>query len=224
MSRNIRRLINSVEQPQTFSDGAPASSLQEGGTLVSLDKGRLAVRRKHKGIVFKSTMSRDGNEIIDKKLTTNELEYKRKFVDYRTFIHNFDDDLPASKIYMPWQGTGEQSTSSSPTTAYLTPFKMICEKLIVRFEASDLTVNITFGVERKDNGDNTADVVATYNYTSSFVNNTVAVINNSDWSASPVIPANGLASLTITAASTDLTDGDTYNFFVTSVWKTFIEI
>ena len=181
MSRNIRRLINSVEQPQTFSDGAPASSLQEGGTLVSLDKGRLAVRRKHKGIVFKSTMSRDGNEIIDKKLTTNELEYKRKFVDYRTFIHNFDDDLPASKIYMPWQGTGEQSTSS-------------------------------------------ADVVATYNYTSSFVNNTVAVINNSDWSASPIIPANGLASLTITAASTDLTDGDTYNFFVTSVWKTFIEI
>ena len=35
MSRNIRRLINSVEHPQTFSDGSPASSLQEGGTLVT---------------------------------------------------------------------------------------------------------------------------------------------------------------------------------------------
>tara|TARA_X000001388_G_scaffold48118_1_gene34468 strand:- start:418 stop:972 length:555 start_codon:yes stop_codon:yes gene_type:complete len=68
MSRNIRRLINSVEQPQTFSDGAPASSLQEGGTLVSLDNGKLAVRRKHKGVVFKSTMSRDGNQVVDKNL------------------------------------------------------------------------------------------------------------------------------------------------------------
>jgi len=68
VSRDIRRLINSVEQPQTFSDGAPASSLQEGGTLVSLDNGKLVVRRKHKGVVFKSTMSRDGNQVVDKNL------------------------------------------------------------------------------------------------------------------------------------------------------------
>ena len=194
MSRDIRRLINSVEHPQTFSDGSPASSLQEGGTIVSLDNGTLAVRRKHKGIVFKSTMSSDGNKVIDRKLTTSELEYKRKFVDYRTFNHNFPADLPAAKRYMPWKEDAI-STSDVPNTAYLTPFKMICEKLLIKLNASDNTVDITFGVERVDDGDATSDVVA-----------------------------NGLASLTIQAASTDLTDGDDYNFYVTSVWKTFIEI
>ena len=223
MSRNIRRLMNSTEPPQTFSDGSPASSLQEGGTIVSLDNGMLAVRRKHKGIVFKSTMSRDGNEIIDRKLTTSELEYKRKFVDYRTFNHNFSADLPAAKRYIPWKEDAI-STSDVPNTAYLTPFKMICEKLLIKLNASDNSVDITFGVERVDDGDATSDVVATYTHTSTFSGNTATIVKNSDWSASPVIPANGLASLTIQAASTDLTDGDDYNFYITSVWKTFIEI
>ena len=36
MSRDVRRIMNSVEPPQTFSEGTPASSLQEGGTIISL--------------------------------------------------------------------------------------------------------------------------------------------------------------------------------------------
>ena len=135
--------MNSVETPQSFTDGTPASSLQEGGTFVSLDNGRLAVRRKHKGIVFKTLMSRDGNEIVDKKLSANELEYKRKFIDYRVFNHNFTDDLDATKIYLPWSGPTENSTMLEPRNGFLTPFKMICQKLIFRFDGKFLLYNFT---------------------------------------------------------------------------------
>ena len=67
MPRDIRRLVNSTEQPQTFNIGSP-SSLQEGGTFVTIENGNLAVYRKHKGINWKNYMSRNGNQIIDNKL------------------------------------------------------------------------------------------------------------------------------------------------------------
>ena len=225
MSRDIRRIMNSVEPPQTFSEGTPASSLQEGGTIVSLDNGRLAVRRKHKGIIFKTLMSRDGNEIVDKKLSANELEYRRRFIDYRYFNHNFKDDIGTTKHYLPWSGVGEQTTGLSEQSSFLAPFKMICHKLIIRPEnMNDNTQTITFGIERIDNGDTTQDSIATFAHTTDFVASTVTVINNSDWSASPVVPANALATMTIQTSSSDLQDGESTVFWITSVWKTFIEV
>tara|TARA_R100001082_G_scaffold40046_2_gene21076 strand:- start:2622 stop:3293 length:672 start_codon:yes stop_codon:yes gene_type:complete len=222
MSRDIRRLINSVEPPQSFSEGAPAQSLQEGGTVVSLDKGRLAVRRKHKGIVFKSIMSRDGNEIIDKKLTTSELEYKRKFVDYRTFNHNFAKDLDTDETYLPW-GNSEDLTSMRSAQGYLTPFKMICHKLIFRPpNLTDNTDNITFAIKKIDNGDNTEDSVCNYTYSTTFVDYTSITINTSDWSASPTVGAGDIVAITIDASHTGITTSS-MEFFITSVWKTFIE-
>ena len=224
MSRDIRRLINSVEQPQSFNDGAPASSLQEGGTLVSLDNGRLIVRRKHKGVVFKSTMSRDGNEIIDKKLTTNELEYKRKFIDYRVFNHSFTDDLPATKVYLPWSGPSENTTMLDPRNGFLTPFKMICQKLIFRFDDIDTGgTDIVFSINRIDETDDTIDVVCTFDYTSIMSRDTVYTINVSDWSASPIVEANRIAGIGVQADDTNITTSERH-IFVTSVWKTFIEV
>jgi len=223
VTRDVRRLINSVEQPQTFSDGAPASSLQEGGTLVSLDKGRLAVRRKHKGIVFKSTMSRDGNEIIDKKLTTNELEYKRKFVDYRVFNHSFSADLTTTETYLPW-GSNIELTGLKSAVGFLTPFKMICHKLIFRPpNLTDNTDDIVFAIKRIDDGDNTTDAVCNYTYSTTFTDYTSITINTSDWSANPIVGAGDVVAITIDASHTGITTSS-MEFFVTSVWKTFIEI
>jgi hypothetical protein len=223
MSRDIRRIINSVESPQSFTNGTPASSLQEGGTFVSLDNGRLAVRRKHKGIVFKSLMSRDGNEIIDKKLTTNELEYKRKFVDYRFFIHNFAKDLDTTETFLPW-GTSEDLTAVRNQNCFLSPFKMICHKLIFKVPSlADNTDNITFTIKKQDDGDNTTDTVCTFTHEATFTNHTIITINTSDWSASPTIGANDVAILSITASDTGITTVST-EFYVTSVWKTFIEV
>ena len=224
MSRNIRRIINSFEAPQTFSNGAPASSLQEGGTSISLDNGKLAVRRKHKGIVFKSFMSRDGNEIVEKKLTTNELEYKRKFVDYRVFNHNFTDDLPATKVYLPWSGPSEQTTMLEPRTGYLAPFDMICHKLIFRIDDVDTgATDIVFSINKIDETDDTIDVVCTFDYTDTISRDIVNTIKLSDWSANPIINANDIAGIGLQADDTNILTAERH-VFVTSVWKTFIEI
>ena len=224
MSRNIRRIINSFEAPQTFSNGAPASSLQEGGTSISLDNGKLAVRRKHKGIVFKSFMSRDGNEIVEKKLTTNELEYKRKFVDYRVFNHNFTDDLPATKVYLPWSGPSEQTTMLEPRTGYLAPFDMICHKLIFRIDDVDTgATDIVFSINKIDETDDTIDVVCTFDYTDTISRDIVNTIKLSDWSANPIINANDIAGIGVQADDTNILTAERH-VFVTSVWKTFIEI
>jgi len=224
MSRDIRRIINSVETPQSFTDGTPASSLQEGGTFVSLDNGRLAVRRKHKGIVFKTLMSRDGNEIVDKKLTTNELEYKRKFIDYRVFNHNFTDDLDATKIYLPWSGPTENSTMLEPRNGFLTPFKMICQKLIFRFDVVDTgATDIVFSINRIDENDDTIDVVCTFDFTDVISRDVVNTINVSDWSASPTVEANRIVGIAVQADNTNITTSERH-IFVTSVWKTFIEV
>ena len=224
MSRDIRRIMNSVETPQSFTDGTPASSLQEGGTFVSLDNGRLAVRRKHKGIVFKTLMSRDGNEIVDKKLSANELEYKRKFIDYRVFNHNFTDDLDATKIYLPWSGPTENSTMLEPRNGFLTPFKMICQKLIFRFDAIDTgATDVVFSINRIDEADDTIDVVCTFDFTNSISADTVNTINVSDWSASPTVEANRIVGIAVQADNTNITTSERH-IFVTSVWKTFIEV
>ena len=224
MSRDIRRIMNSVETPQSFTDGTPASSLQEGGTFVSLDNGRLAVRRKHKGIVFKTLMSRDGNEIVDKKLSANELEYKRKFIDYRVFNHNFTDDLDATKIYLPWSGPTENSTMLEPRNGFLTPFKMICQKLIFRFDGIDTgATDIVFSINRIDENDDTIDVVCTFDFTDVISRDVVNTINVSDWSASPTVEANRIVGIAVQADNTNITTSERH-IFVTSVWKTFIEV
>ena len=147
MSRDIRRLNNSTEGSQSFSTGAPSSSLQEGGTFVSIENGNLAVYRKHKGIEFKNYMTRQGNQVIDRKLTTSELEYTKKFIDYRYFKHNMTDDIGTSEVFLPWQGTGEQSDMNNATTAFLVPFKMSLEKIMFRYETlSSTTANIRFKI------------------------------------------------------------------------------
>ena len=224
MSRDIRRIMNSVEPPQTFSEGTPASSLQEGGTIVSLDNGRLAVRRKHKGIIFKTLMSRDGNEIVDKKLSANELEYRRRFIDYRVFNHNFTDDLDATKIYLPWSGPTENSTMLEPRNGFLTPFKMTCQKLIFRFDVVDTgATDIVFSINRIDETDDTIDVVCTFDFTDVVSRDVVNTINVSDWSASPTVEANRIVGIGVQADDTNITTSERH-IFVTSVWKTFIEV
>ena len=124
MSRDIRRLINFTEQPQTFTNGNPASSLQEGGVSVSLDNGRLAVLRKYKGLVFKSFMTSDGNQYVDRNLRVsgeirgNELEYTN---------HNVESP-GTDKVYLGVNGKAK-STSIDHTTTWIAPYNGVLKKI-----------------------------------------------------------------------------------------------
>ena len=75
------------------------------------------------------------------------LKYTNKFIDYRLFKHSFTDDLPNTKIYVPWQGPAEQATLLEPRSGYLSPFKMTCHKIFFRTPAIDtVATDIVFGI------------------------------------------------------------------------------
>ena len=67
MSREIRNLVNSSNQEASLEVGV-GRVLPEGGSSVNLEEGRLVVKRKYNNLIYKSFMSRDGNEIVDKNL------------------------------------------------------------------------------------------------------------------------------------------------------------
>ena len=221
MSRDIRRFNNSTEGSQSFSTGAPSSSLQEGGTFVSIENGNLAVYRKHKGIEFKNYMTRQGNQVIDRKLTTSELEYTKKFIDYRYFKHNMTDDIGTSEVFLPWQGTGEQSDMNNATTAFLVPFKMSLEKIMFRCETlSSTTANIRFKIYKQDN-DTTSDELALATYEDDIASSTTFTLKKTDFSALPVVDTGMKCGISITANADP--SGDT-DWWITSVWRVEVTI
>ena len=222
MIRNLRRLANFTEQPQSFNEGGH-SSLQEGGSFITIENGRLAIYKKHKGLKWKSYMSSDGNEYVDKKLTTNTLEYTNKFIDYRIYKHNFSDNIGTTEHFIPWQGTGEQTGMNDATSTLLVPFKMTCHKILFRPESFDTpTANFTFKIKRQDSGDATVDEVASFTYTDTFADNTTIEVKQSDFNNTPVVDAGAKASISIQASANP--HGSSKDYYITSVWRTEVTI
>ena len=218
--REIRRLSNTKQNSIEF-DGKPSVGSMLDGQIAIEKKSnsQLALYRKKNGKLFKVYMSSDGNQIVDKSLTTNELKYKDRFIDYRVFKHSFTDNLPATKIYIPWQGTGEQTTILNSTSGYLSPFKMTCHKLFFRTPAMDTAAtDIVFGIEKIDSGDTSIDSVCTYDATATWSDNTNIIINKSDWSATPTIEVGDLAGISLQADNTNIVTSEKH-FHITSVWR-----
>ena len=222
MIRNLRRLVNSTEQPQSFNEGGH-SSLQEGGSFITIENGRLAIYRKHKGLKWKSYMSSDGNEYVDKKLTTNTLEYTNKFIDYRIYNHNFADTLDNSEHFLPWQGEKETANMDTAGSAFLAPYKMTCHKILFRPEALDTpSANFTFKIKRQDSGDATVDEVSSFTYSTTLVDNTTIEINQSDFNNAPVVEKGAKVSIGLTASTAP--HGSLIDYYITSVWRTEVTI
>tara|TARA_R100001463_G_scaffold132800_3_gene193738 strand:+ start:3427 stop:4095 length:669 start_codon:yes stop_codon:yes gene_type:complete len=222
MIRNLRRLSNSIEQTQSFNEGGH-SSLQEGGSYITIENGRLAIYRKHKGLKWKSYMASDGNQYVDKKLTTNSLEYTNTFIDYRIYKHNFSDNIGTTEHFLPWQGAKEGADMDVAEDAFLVPFKMTCHKILFRPEAfSTPTADFTFKIKRQDSGDATVDEVASFTYTDTFADNTTIEVRQSDFNNTPVVNAGAKASISIQANANP--HGSSKDYYITSVWRTEITI
>ena len=198
--RDIRRLMNSTA-PSINTDGSVSRSIPEGSTNFVLSNNRqLAMFKKYRGRLWKTYLTKDGNQYVDKTLTTNTLKYTNKFIDYRAFSHNFTDDVDASKIYLPWFNNTELGSFRSGQ-GYLAPFKMTCYKLIFKPpDLDDNTDDIVFAIEKKDDGDDTTDALCNYTYSTSFVDHTAVTVSESDWSAAPVIDEGDVVALAITAS------------------------
>ena len=112
---------------------------------------------------------------------------------------------------------------NSVSTAFLVPFRMTLHKLFVRPETiSAASANLTFALDKQDDGDTTVDSIATYLYNpDNLVSDTLITINRSDWTANPTVDAGDKIGLSIDA-STD--PSGNIDWYVTSVWRVEVVI
>lgn len=200
-------------------------SMREGEEVLFFNKnGSLSRYRKEKGLLWRSDMNTGNNRNIEGRLIVNNLEYRTSFVDYRVFMHNFEDDINTSKVYMPWWGTTESTGMDDHRVGFVTPFKMTLHKIIIRADNLTGSDDITIRVEKQDN-DNTEDVVATavYDVSSSgaISSDTNFELNKSDFDNAPTVDAGKLCGLSIQASSDIMGNQD---FYISSVWRVEVEI
>ena len=224
MDRDTRRIQNTKQPSKEFIGKPSLNNMLEGQFAVEKQSNsQLAIYRKKFGQLWKSYMSNNGDQYVDRTLTTNILKYTNRFIDYRAFSHNFTDDLDANKHYLPWFSDAELTAFRSGS-GYLSPFKMTCHKLI--FKPPDLDDNaddIVFAIEKKDDADDTTDALCNYTYSTTFVDHTAVTINQSDWSATPTVDAGDIVALTMTASHADIVTSSKA-FWVTSVWRVEVDI
>mgnify|MGYP003627877043 FL=1 len=222
--RDMRKLANTKQSSIEFQGKPSIHGMLDGQVAIEKQSNsQLALYRKKYGKLWKSYMSSNGDQYVDKTLSVNTLKYTNKFIDYRSFSHNFYDDLDANEHFLPW-GNVNELTSLRPDVGYLVPFNMTCHKLIFKVpDLDDNTDNILFTIKKIDDGDDTIDSVCTYTYSTTFVDNTSITINRSDWSATPSVETGDVVAISITASHADIVTS-AKNFFITSVWRVEVVI
>ena len=233
--REIRRIQN--VKGNSFSDGglkttmsnAPSrGNMAEGEQMFSLMSNKtLSLYKKLKGVLWKVNFSSDGNQYVDRTLTTNTLKYTNKFTDHRMFLHNFEYNWSSTtKIYVPWHGTGEQSDFLDERTAFLVPFTMVCHKLLFRPSAIDTVgTDIVFTIEKVTDGSTSVSTVATFDATTAWSGTagTMFTINESDWDNSPKVSLGEAVGIALTPDNANITSGSR-QFHITSIWRVEVVI
>ena len=220
-NRDIRRIIN-TKQDSLESDGnLSINSMSDGQVSISKSNNeQLSIRKKKYGRIYKSYMSSNGNQIVDKNLTVKgNLNVKSHIlgIQYHFIIHNFIDDLNTDKVYLPWSTSSEGSDMNSCQRSLLTPFKMTLNKLYFRPETlSDGTANFTFGLDKQDDGDTTVDSIATFTYEATLSSDTMITVSKSDFNNTPTIEAGKKAGLFVQSSSDS---SGTIDWYITSVWE-----
>ena len=147
--RDMRKLANTKQSSIEFQGKPSIHGMLDGQVAIEKQSNsQLALYRKKYGKLWKSYMSSNGDQYVDKTLSANTLKYTNKFIDYRSFSHNFYDDLDANEHFLPW-GNVNELTSLRPDVGYLVPFNMTCHKLIFKVpDLDDNTDNILFTIKK----------------------------------------------------------------------------
>jgi hypothetical protein len=229
MNRESRFLSGKKQDKIRVVNFQPSvQSMREGEEVLFFNKnGSLSRYRKEKGLLWRSDMSNTGSQFVDNdlqvanKTTTGILEFKNKFIDYRYFKHNMTDDIGTSEVFLPWQGTGEQSDMDNATTAFLAPFKMSLEKILFRCETlTSTSADLRFKIYKQDN-DTTNDLLATATYSDTIASSTTFTLNRADFDSLAVVETGMKCGISI-RANTD-PSGST-DWWITSVWRVEVEI
>ena len=223
--RNHRKYLTNKKQDVLYSsEEMHLGNMVDGQVSVSNNKSsQPSLNLKKNNLLYKVSLSPDGNRFVDKKLTTNSLEYTNTFIDYRIYKHNFADNISTTEHFLPWQGAKEGIDMDVAEDAFLVPFKMTCHKILFRPESfSTPTADFTFKIKRQDSGDATVDEVASFTYTDTFADNTTIEVKQSDFNNTPVVDVGAKASISIQASVNP--HGSSKDYYITSVWRTEITI
>ena len=232
MDRATRFIANRKQDKiRVVREQPSVQSMREGEEVLYFrNRGTLTRYRKERGKLWTSDMHGSQNKHEKGKLTVDNLqvnsrlEYTTSFIDYRMFSHNFADDLLGTKIYIPWQGTGEQTSVPESRASFLAPFDMICHKIMIKIpEMATAATDIVFTIEKTAENDLAPSTVCTFDFTDSFVDDSVITINRSDWSADPTVPAKSIIYIGMNPDNANITDAER-EFIITSVWKTIVTI
>jgi hypothetical protein len=226
MDRATRFIANRKQDKiRVVREQPSVQSMREGEEVLYFrNRGTLTRYRKERGKLWTSDMHGGRNKQEEGTFTASRLEYKSSFVDYRMFSHNFTDDLPSSKIYIPWQGTAEQTSVPEARSSFLAPFDMTCHKLMIKVpEMATAATDIVFTIEKTAENDLIPSTVCTFDFTDSFVDDSVITINRSDWNADPTVPAKSIIYIGMNPDNANITDAER-EFIITSVWKTIVTI
>ena len=226
MDRDTRRIQNTKQASVEFQGKPSLHGMVEGQIAIEKkSNSQLAIYRKKFGQLWKSYMSNNGDQYVDRTLHTRILKYTNKFIDYRVFLHNFSDTIGTAKVYIPWWGTSESSSMADHRVGFITPFKMTLHKIILRCATINTSTDIAVRVEKTGNNDTTA-VVATATYDVSEVgaiaSNTNFELEMADFDNTPVVEAGIKTGISIDAVSSPTSGAE--DWWVTSVWRVEVEI
>ena len=223
--RNIRRLINTKEDSINIQNSSSLNNMADGQISMSKNPNKpLAIYRKKFGRLWKSYMSADGNDIVDKNLTVGgNLNVKGHIVGntFKIIAHNFKDDIGTSEIFIPWFGISEGSDLEGQSSSFLVPYSMTLKKIMFRPSSvpQNASANLTVRLKKMDDGDTTVDTVATATYEPTLVEDTFLVVNRSDFNNNPKFEIGDNCGISVQSAS-DYTSGTSdIQWKVTSVWE-----
>ena len=154
-NRDIRRILNTKQDSLESSGNLSINSMVDGQISISKSSNELlSIQKKKYGRVYKSYMSSDGNQIVDKDLkignniNVNGTVYGTQVYWYS---HNFNY-TGSSKVYLGWN-RATTSTSISSAGKFIAPYGGRLLKVLARTESvADSTV---IGFHKEDDG--TAD-------------------------------------------------------------------
>lgn len=225
--RDIRRIIN-TKQDSLESDGnLSINSMSDGQVSIGKSTNELlSIRKKKYGRIYKSYMSSNGNQVVDKNLTVGgNLNVKGHVVGnvFKIIAHNMTDDINTSEVFLPWFGIIEGSDLTGVSSSFLVPYTMTLKKIMFRPSAiSTGSYDLVVRLKKMDDGDATVDTVATATWDvseSEFDNlsaNTLISVNRSHFDNNPKFEMGDNCGVSI-QASGDY--GGQIQWKITSVWE-----
>lgn len=220
--RNIRRLINTKEDSINIQNSSSLNNMADGQISMSKNPNKpLAIYRKKFGRLWKSYMSADGNDIVDKNLTVGgNLNVKGHIVGniFNIIPHNMQVEINLDEVFLPWFGIKQASDLTGVSSSFLAPYSMTLKKIMFRAPTigANSTADLTIKLYKMDDGDAVTDVVARATHQDELVENTFFVLNRSDFDNNPKFEMGDNCGISIQAAGDY---GSSIVWKITSVWE-----